>query len=156
MEEQTGTFAPIGATGKSALVCVPDQAVRDTIAKNLQDLGYSARFPQTAQEAQEAMNFHIFDVVVLDELFGTEGSGNNDFLVFLSKQNMATRRRFFVALLGKDFKTMDRMAAYAKSVNMVVNKADIDHIGDAIKQGVDDNNAFYHVFFETLHKVGKI
>jgi CheY-like chemotaxis protein len=168
MEEQNGaaeggfenkeslSFSSIGATGKSALICETDQALRDRIGRILNELHYSTTFPQTAEKAIEAMSFHVFDVVILDELFGTENSGSNDLLTYLSNQNMAMRRRFFVVLVGKDFNTMDKLAAFNKSVNMVINKGDIDHIGETIKRGVDDYSAFYHVFFETLHKVGKI
>jgi DNA-binding NtrC family response regulator len=150
------SFGLVGAAGKTALICEGDQALREIIAKNLKALNYSATFPQTAQEAIEAMNFHVFDVVVLDELFGTENSGNNDLLVYLSHQNMAMRRRFFVVLIGKNFSTMDKMAAFNQSVNMVVGTQDVDHIGEAVKQGVDEHNTFYHVFFETLQKIGKV
>ena len=168
MEEQNGpaeggfenkegvSVSSVGATGKSALICEGDQALRDLIGKNLKDLRYSTTFPQTAKEAMEAMNFHVFDIVVLDELFGTENSGNNDLLAYLSNHNMAMRRRFFVVLVGKNFKTMDKMAAFNKSVNLVISTEDIDQAGKIIKQGFDDHNAFYHVFFETLKKVGKI
>ena len=154
--EESVSFSSVGATGMSALICEADHALRDIIAKNLKDLRYSATFPKTAKEAMDAMNFHVFDIVVLDELFGTENSGNNDLLTYLSNQNMAMRRRFFVVLVGKNFKTMDNMAAFNKSVNMVINTEEVDHIGEVIKRGVDDHGAFYHVFFETLHKVGKI
>jgi CheY-like chemotaxis protein len=154
--EEGVSFGSVGATGKSALICEADQALRDVIAKNLKDLHYSTTFPESAKEATEAMSFHVFDVVVLDELFGTENSGNNDLLEYLSKQNMSMRRRFFVALVGKNFNTADKMAAFNKSVNMVINTGDLDRMGEVLRRGVDDHNTFYHVFFETLHKTGKI
>jgi len=119
MEEQNGTTESgftgeqgssaglTGASGKSALICTTDQAMRDKIGSVLQDLGYAVTFPKSAKDAIDAMSFHVFDVVVLDELFGTEISGKNELYAYLSAQNMAMRRRFFVALVGKDFTTAD-------------------------------------------------
>jgi hypothetical protein len=52
-------------------------------------------------------------------------------------------------------RTMDNMAAFSRSVNSVINLKNIDELGKIIKQGVADNKAFYHVFLETLQKMGK-
>jgi hypothetical protein len=68
---------------------------------------------------------------------------------------MATRRRTFVALIGEKHRTMDNMAAFNRSVNLVVHLKDIDRIGEIVKQGVANHRAFYHVFRESLQKVGK-
>jgi hypothetical protein len=68
---------------------------------------------------------------------------------------MNTRRRFFVALVSDRYRTMDNMAAFNRSVNIVINRKSIDSVGEIIKQGVADNKAFYHVFRETLQKMGK-
>jgi hypothetical protein len=50
---------------------------------------------------------------------------------------------------------MDNMAAFNRSVNLVINLKSIDEAGNIIKQGVADNRAFYHIFHETLLKMGK-
>ena len=68
---------------------------------------------------------------------------------------MATRRRTFVALVSEKYRTMDNMAAFNRSVNIVINLKSIGDAGKIVKQGVADNRAFYHVFQETLQKMGK-
>jgi hypothetical protein len=68
---------------------------------------------------------------------------------------MATRRRFLVALISDKYRTTDNMAAFNRSVNLVINLKNIDDVGKIIKQGVADNRAFYHIFQETLVKMGK-
>jgi hypothetical protein len=50
---------------------------------------------------------------------------------------------------------MDNIAAFNRSVNIVINRKSIDRVGEIIRQGVADNKAFYHVFQETLQKMGK-
>jgi DNA-binding response OmpR family regulator len=139
----------------TALVCEPDPAIREKISDGLQKLEYLITTPATAKDALKAMRFHVFDVIILNELFDTADPQANGVLSYLEEMPMATRRRSFVALLSARFRTMDNMAAFNRSVNMVINLKSIDEVEKIIKQGVAENKAFYHVFQETLQKTGK-
>jgi CheY-like chemotaxis protein len=148
-------FDFVGEGGETALICEPDPAVREKISGNLNELGYQITAPVSAKDALKAMRFHVFDVVVANELFDTANPEANDVLQYLENLNMATRRRTFVALVSEKCRTMDNMAAFNRSVNLVINHKSIDDVGKIIKQGVADNKAFYHIFHETLLKMGK-
>ncbi len=148
-------FDFIEAGGETALVCESDPAVREKILSGLDELGYRVTVSATAKDALKAMRFHIFDVVVLDELFDTADPQANSVLHYLAELPMTTRRRFFVALVSSRFRTMDHMAAFNRSVNIVVNPASIAEVGKIIKQGNAENRAFYHVLNETLQKMGR-
>lgn len=148
-------FDFVGEGGATALVCEPDPALREKINNGLKEMGYQITTPATAKDALKAMRFHIFDVIVLNELFDTADPQANGVLQYLENMAMTTRRRFFVALVSDTYRTMDNMAAFNRSVNIVINRKSIDNAGKIIKQGVADNKAFYHVFQETLQKMGK-
>jgi len=139
----------------TALVCESDPTLREKISGILQELGYRITESTTAKDALKAMRFHVFDVVVLNELFDADDPQANSVLLYLEEMLMTTRRRFFVALLSARFRTMDNMAAFNRSVNIVINLQNIDEMGKIIKKGIADNKAFYHVFLETLKKMGK-
>ncbi len=139
----------------TALVCESDPAVREKISSILKELQYRITESTMAKDALKAMRFHIFDVVVLNELFDAADPQANSVLLYLEETPMTTRRRFFVALLSPRFRTMDNMAAFSRSVNIVINPQNIDDLGKIIKQGVAENKAFYHVFLETLQKMGR-
>ena len=149
-------FDFVGEGGATALVCEPDPALREKINNSLKGMGYQMTMPATAIDALKAMRFHIFDVVVLNELFDTADPQTNGVLQYLENMVMTTRRRFFVALVSDRYRTMDNMAAFNRSVNIVINRKSIDRVGEIIRQGVADNKAFYHVFQETLQKMGKV
>lgn len=149
-------FDFVGEGGETALLCEPDPAVRETIGASLRDLGYQITEPTTAKDALKAMRFHVFDVVVLNERFDMDDQQANSVHRYLEGMAMSTRRRFFVVLVSEKFRTMDNMVAFQQSVNIVINRKNIDEAGKIIKQGVAENKAFYHVFQETLQKMGKI
>ncbi len=156
-------FDFVGEGELTALVCETDPAVREKISGALKELGYQITALGTTREALKAMRFHVFDVVVLNEVFDTPDPEPNAVIKYIENMamtniaNMAmtTRRRLFVALVSEKCRTMDNMAAFNRSVNIVVNLGSINDIGQIIKQGVAENRAFYHIFQETLQKMGK-
>lgn len=133
----------------TALICESDPGLRETIGAGLKSKGYETTFSETAADAVAALRLRLFDVVVVNESF-------SETLAYLTAQNMATRRRYFVALTGGGLTTKDNMTAFNRSVNIVINTADIPEIGEIIRQGVAENADFYRVFNDTLRKAGKI
>lgn len=149
-------FDFVGEGGLTALLCEPDLAARERIGERLKALGYQITTPGTIREALRAMRFHLFDLVVVNERFETAAPETNEVLAYLENLPMTTRRRLFVALLSDRYRTMDNMAAFNRSVNLVVNVANLGEIDQILKRGVAENRAFYHIFQETLQKMGKI
>lgn len=149
-------FDFVGERGATALICESDPALRKKINIGLKQMGYQITMPVSAVDALMAMRFHIFDIVVLNELFDSTDPLANSVLRYLENMVMATRRRFFVALVTDRYRTMDNMAAFNRSVNIVIHRNNIDEVGEIIRQGVADHRAFYHVFQETLRKMGKV
>lgn len=140
---------------ETALLCEPDKTVRSKIRKALDNLGYHTTEPDSAREVLKQMRFHVFDMVVINELFDTSNPDLNNVLKYLDQLPMVTRRNIFVALVTDRFRTNDNMAAFNKSVNLVINLKNIDDCEKILKRAVADNTAFYRVFKETLIKFGK-
>jgi CheY-like chemotaxis protein len=148
-------FDFVEENAETALICESDPVLKEKISAALKTLGYQITEVATARDALKSMRFHVYDLVILNENFdSTDQAGavlNN-----LANLNMSTRRQIFVALISNQFRTSDNMAAFNKSVNLIINTANIDDIDAIIKRGVADNNAFYHVFKDTLKKKGII
>jgi predicted Zn finger-like uncharacterized protein len=152
-EEKPFDFLEEGA--ETALLCEPDQTFRSKIRKALDNLGYNTTEPDSAREVLKQMRFHVFDMVVINELFDTSNPDLNNVLRYLDQLPMSTRRNIFVALVTDRFRSNDNMAAFNKSVNLVINPKNIDDCEKILKRGVADNTAFYRVFKETLVKFGR-
>ena len=150
-------FDFISANSETALVCESDPAIKEKITKTLVNMGYHVTEPASGREALKSMRFHTYDLIVVNENFDiADAQSSNEVLTYLQNLAAATRRNIFVALLSDNYRTMDNMMAFNKSVNLVINKKNIDDFATIIKRGLDDNKAFYGIFKETLKKLGRV
>ncbi len=141
---------------ETALLCETDPAILAKIKIVLENMGYHTTEAQSALDALKQMRFHVFDVVVLNEKFDTPDPDENNVLKHLKRLSMDIRRNIFVVLITDRFRTMDNIAAFHESVNMVVNLKNIKDIEKILKSGVADNAVFYRVFKEVLTKIGRV
>lgn len=141
---------------ETALLCESDPAIREKISPALSNLGYHITESQSARDVLKQMRFHLFDVVILNELFDTRDPDENNILRYIDRLAMDTRREMFVVLVTARFRTNDYMAAFHKSVNMVINLDNIDQIETILKGGIAENTAFFRVFKESMVKIGMV
>jgi CheY-like chemotaxis protein/DNA-directed RNA polymerase subunit RPC12/RpoP len=139
-----------------ALLCEISDTARHKIKGVLESMRYHVIETNNPREALKKMRFTEFDLVVLNEMFGTRDPEMNHVLKYIAGLPMRTRRNMFLVLLTDRFPTMDSMAAFNKSANMVIHLNDIDHFEKILKKGVSDNAAFYRVFKESMKKLGRI
>lgn len=141
---------------KTALLCEPAAAVREKIKPIVTRLGFNATQPQTALEALKQMRFHVFDLIILNELFDAQDPQDNHIMQYLDHLTMGVRRNIFVALLSKTHRTMDNMAAFHRSVNLIINLNNLTEFEKILKRALADYESFYHVFRESMGKAGLI
>jgi len=140
--------------GETALICESDPATREKMVQGLQSLGYSVKEADSARDTLKKMRFHAFDVLLLSDRF-EGGQGVSELLGALELLDMPTRRRIYVALVGDSYRTMDSMAAFYRSVNLVVSARDLADLGAIIRRGVQENKVFYYTLVESLKKMGR-
>lgn len=150
------TFDFIGADTQTALVCESNPEMKEKFISALTTMNYHVTASASGREALKNMRFNVYDLVVLNEGFDGTDENSNEVLKYLQNMAAATRRNIFVVLVTDKYRTMDNMMAFNKSVNILINKNNIDDFAAIIKQGVDDNRAFYSIFKESLKKLGRI
>lgn len=136
--------------GKKALVCEPDPKVKEKIRTVLDVLEYHVTDIENSREALKKMRYNSYDLIVLDELFDTRNPDQNGILIYLERLNMDVRRQMFVTLISNRFRTMDQMAAFHKSVNIIINLSNIDDFDKILRRALADNDMFYRVYREQL------
>jgi DNA-directed RNA polymerase subunit RPC12/RpoP len=118
-------------------------------------LGYRVGRAATVAEAQAKIKFNAYDLVVLDARFGAQQGAASPVLDHLNTLPMSIRRHMFVALVGPGLATLDRMAAFVRSVNLTVSEADLPSLDKVLKNSVAEHELFYRVLDETLRAVGR-
>ena len=149
-------FDFIEEEGHTALVCESDSTVRKKIINSLNLLEYHVTVSDSGRDALKKMRYHQYDLIVVNESFGSEGPDANMVLMYLERLNMTVRRQMFVVMISNQYRTMDQMMAFRYSVNIIVNTKNVDDIGKVIQRGLTDSEFFYGVFQETLKEVGRV
>jgi len=142
-----------GSEEKIALIC--DGKHKDTIASLLGKLGYRVRVSGDPKEALTLMRFSLYDLVFIDEGFGGKDIAQNAPLQYVQSMSMENRRDMHVVLMSQKLQTLNNMDAYANSVDLVLNYADIGKLDIVIKKSLRDHDRFYKIFKESLVKLGK-
>jgi CheY-like chemotaxis protein len=141
---------------QTALICENDPDIRQNISSALQSLDFNIIEAATYKEVLKYLNFHTFNVIVVNENFDTKTDEINNVLNYLERLPMTTRRQIFVVLISSTFATMDYMHSLNKSVNLIINKDEVAELGLILKKEIAENEYFYHVFMEFNRKYGKI
>lgn len=139
----------------TALVCESDPLTRERITSALKENGYLVTEADASQDALRFMRFHQYQLIVINEVFDADTPSGNEVLAYLQNLVMSQRRYIFVVLVSGEYRTADNMAAFNQSVNMIINKANLDDAGSIIKRGVSEHEEFYRLFRDTAIKLGR-
>jgi CheY-like chemotaxis protein len=140
---------------KTALVCESDSGILSKLRFSLKQMGYHTTETGSAMDALKKMRFHSFDLIVMNELFDCESAEDHPILTFLNELTMSARRNIFVALISTRFRTMDNMAAFNKSVNVVIHERNLDEAAKILRRAIDEHQVFYSVFQSSLIETGR-
>lgn len=145
-------FDFIEEEGKTAMICEADPLIREKVKPTLDMLEYHVTEVQNSRDALKKMRYINYDVIIINEYFDTKDPDANSVLIYLERMGMQLRRNMFVTLLSSRFRTMDNMAAFQKSVNMIVNMSNLDDFGKIFQRGMADYGIFYRIYKDTLQE----
>lgn len=157
--ENGALSAPPGALefldegARTAIICEHDPKLRELFKTSAENLGFVTVESASPRDALKQMRYHDFNLVVLNELFGTREPEMNQVLKYLSQLGMVNRRAIFVALITERFRTGDRMQAYNKGVNSIFNVEDAARYEKLLDQAIKENIAFFRVYRDEYKKI---
>ena len=125
----------------------------------MQKAGYFPVCAATPKEAAADILFHVFDIILIDEDFDRKlaaQKGEKAVLDIVKGLSMAIRRRSLVVLISGKVKSRDRMAAFQKSVDLVIRNDAVSDLENAIESVRNEREKIYNVFMESMKKTGKI
>jgi predicted Zn finger-like uncharacterized protein len=149
-ENSEKPFDFIEEEGKIALVCESNKVIQESLVNALELLEYHVSEAADNREALRNLRYKAYDLVVVDEYFGTKNPERNGVLIYLERLHMDVRRNMFVALISDRFRTMDFMMAFCKSVNLIINKKNMEDVEKILAKNISDYEMFYRIYKETL------
>jgi len=138
---------------RAALIC-GDSITAEAAKETLRELSFKFHTAETPELAIERIRYTEYDCIILDETFAGSSLRSNAVLNFLSALPMNQRRNWFVCLVGPSFKTLDAMQAFAQSVHLVLNPADLPNLTAILKKGLVENGLLYGAYDEILASLG--
>ncbi|OPX35720.1 MAG: hypothetical protein B1H11_08665 [Desulfobacteraceae bacterium 4484_190.1] len=139
-----------------ALVMEDSAEQAEKIKPDIEQFGYNVVLAKNTRDAIGRMRLYHFDLIILSEQFDGIDVGKGPILQYLNHLSMSVRRRIFIALIGNNFQTADHMTAFAMSVNLVVNREDMDRLMDILINSIAEKEKFYKVFMDSLSEAGKV
>jgi len=142
-------------TGPLALVMENDAQALDLLKESVESLGYRYVRSDNTRDAIRKLRLRHFDLIILTDRFEEIDMTQSLVLQHLNNLPMAVRRQIFLALIRDDLETMDQMAAFVMSANLVINRKDLDKLTSILERGMEDHRKFYQVYVENLAEVGE-
>ena len=137
-----------------SLICA-DPVTTEAVKGTLRELGFKYHTAETPELAIERMRYTNYDCIIIHENFAGSSLRTNAVLTFLAALPMAQRRYWFVCLVGPSFKTLDAMQAFAQSVHLVLNPADLPNLTAILKKGLAEFELLYRAYKESLAAMGE-
>jgi hypothetical protein len=134
---------------------VADLENTDRITPSLKKMQFIVTAVRTPDDGLKKLQFNFYDVVVVNERFSGADPTDNAIMKAVEPMVMDIRRKMFVVMVGKNFKTLDRMAAFTRSADIVVNELDFANFELILKKAMRDNDVFYRPFRKALADAGK-
>jgi predicted Zn finger-like uncharacterized protein len=146
---------PVAESRRLAMVCVDQLHGQMRVKTALAELGYTVHIVNDPKEAIDRLWQQPYGLVILHEEYGG-AADDNGVLKILQPMPMSIRRFMYVGLIGKQYRTLDPTAAFAKSVNFVVAETELSNLKAIVQEAVADHDRFYRVFREVLREAGKL
>lgn len=140
---------------KTALLCSSDQIRAEKIRQTLDDLNFFVVQAGRADYALRKLNNNRYDLIVLEERFGSGKPGENLVLHHLQLSPMHQRRQFFLLLFSDTLTSLDGMSAYRIGVNMILNYKDIEKTKILLVRAMKDHKMAYGLYMDEMVKRGQ-
>jgi len=146
-------FDFLTANDKPALVALSTPELQETAKNALDQLGYKVHTAVNHGEFIHKFGQVAYQVVIIEELFASSTSEENESLCALQRMPMNSRRHTAVILFGFNMATFNPMQAYQQCVHAVVNPSEMFLLLQLIQKAVADNDMFLHTFRDVQRQV---
>ena len=138
----------------TSLVCVDVPEVQRLVVENLTELGCKIHTGLFVEDIMVKLQTQAYDIVVIAEHFSDSNLQSNPILCSTLEISPNQRRKQLVVLVGSSLHTDSDMEAWANSVDLVVNLADVPNIKHVLRRCMQRSRNFYTPYTEALIAAG--
>lgn len=137
-----------------ALVLISQTSVADKVETILRDAGFYVTAAASVGQGLAMLNRHSFAVVVTDVAATPAQAPQGDMLAAIGTLPMHVRRQFLLCLVSEALPTLDRLSAFSKGADLVINVNELDRGKILLNRTLQERTALYAVFKEELENKG--
>lgn len=139
---------------KTALVCVDVPEVQRLVVENLTEIDYKIHTGLFLEDILLKLQTHTYDVVIVAEHFNAANKENHPILDASRACPSSQRRAQMFVMVGSGVHTDSEMEAWASSVDLVVNLADVPNLKHVVRRAVTRRDAFYKPLIDAFSAAG--
>lgn len=139
---------------KTALVCVDVPEVQRLVVENLTEIDYKIHTGLFLEDILLKLQTHTYDVVIVAEHFNAANKENHPILDASRACPSSQRRAQMFVMVGSGVHTDSEMEAWASSVDLVVNLADVPNLKHVVRRAVTRRDAFYKPLINAFSAAG--
>jgi hypothetical protein len=147
------SFDFVGAEDKPALIAFSTPEWLQEAKTALQELGYKVHTAATHSDFLMRFSQAHYQVVILEELFGSNTPEENVTLKTLQSMPVNQRRHATIVLIGNAFQTFTPMEAFQHSVHAVINSSEMFLLKQLVEKAVADNTMFLQSYRDVQARI---
>lgn len=128
-----------------AVICEDNRDVQKALSDYLKSVGFECLTPSGMEEAIAMSNLEDVSLIIV-------GEEHSKLINEISSLPIYRRRDIILILISNSVSTMDRLSAFARGVNAVVNIKDLNNFPAFFKRAYSEYQKNYKLFKEFLAK----
>lgn len=133
-----------------AIICESNLEIQKNLMSILKALEIHAICPKTTEEAIGYLEVEDFEFVIVNENFADEHPEKNRLIKWITNLPMYRRREIMLVIIGQNYKSFDRLLAFAKGANLLINIRDLGNFFPIFNRANLEYQATYKQFKESL------
>ncbi len=135
-----------------ALICENDPEIQKILALAFKTINIESLITLSLEEAFNILETEEIAIVVVNENFADEKPQNNRLIQWITNLPMYRRREMMLIIIGENLKSLDRLSAFAKGAELVINTKDLNNFYPIFKRGYLEYQSIYKQYKELLGK----
>lgn len=139
-----------------ALICENNLEIQKNLALTLKTINIDSITPLSLEEALNVLETEDIAIVIVHKNFADENPKKNTLIQWINNLPMYRRREIMLIIIGENLRSLDRLTAFAKGADLVINNKELDNFYPIFKRGYLEYQSRYKQYKELLGKQGSL